>query len=324
MQSKSDRKNLFVKDIRAGGAVRSTFLVTEKNTAFTQKGTPYINLRLRDRTGDVDGKIWDNADVLDKRFRKGDVVHVTGRAVSYRDTLQVTISEITKADGAGFRPEDYLPSSKEDIDEMFEAFTGCIATVEDPWLRALLEAFFSDETFALRFKRAPAAKGFHHAYIGGLLEHTLSTVKLLDMVARHYPMIRRDLLITGGILHDIGKIAEFDYDGMIDYSTEGRLVGHIVMSVEMLDSKIAGIENFPPALAMELKHILVSHHGETEFGSPKRPKTVEALVIHMVDDLDAKIHAFHEFIEGSGEADSEWTAFHRFFERFLYKGKTGA
>jgi 3'-5' exoribonuclease len=321
MRDKSDTKNIFVKDIRAGEAIRNTFLVTDKNTAFTQKGTPYINLRLRDRTGDIDGKIWDNADVLDKRFKKGDVVHVAGRTVIYKNALQVTVSDIAKADGAALRPEDYLPASKEDIDGMFESFTGFIATIEDPWLRALLEAFFSDETFVNRFKKAPAAKGFHHAYIGGLLEHTLSTVKLLDLVACHYPMIRRDLLITGGILHDIGKIAEFDYDGMIDYSTEGRLVGHIVMSVEMLDAKIAGIENFPPALAMELKHILVSHHGETEFGSPKRPKTVEALVIHMVDDLDAKINAFQEFIEGSGEADSEWTAFHRFFERFIYKGK---
>lgn len=321
MRDKSDAKNVFVKDLRAGEAVKSTFLVMEKNTAFTQKGTPYINLRLRDRTGDIDGKIWDNASALDKLFKRGDVVYVAGRAVNYRNTLQINVAEISKVDGADIRPGDYAPVSKEDIDGMFEAFVGYLDTVEDPWLRALLEAFFADEAFVSRFKKAPAAKGFHHAYIGGLLEHTLSTVKLLDLVARHYPTIRRDLLITGGILHDIGKIAEFNFDGMIDYSTEGRLVGHIVMSVEMLDAKIAGIEGFPPALAMELKHILVSHHGETEFGSPKRPKTVEALVIHMVDDLDAKINAFHEFIEGSADTDSDWTTFHRFFERFIYKGK---
>ncbi len=320
MRDKSETKNLLVKDIRAGEIVRSTFLVTEKNTAFTQKGTPYINLRLRDRTGDIDGKIWDNAAAFEKLFKRGDVVYVAGRAVSYRNTLQINVSEISKVDSADIHPGDYAPVSKEDIEGMFEAFTGYVNTVEDPWLRALLEAFFADEAFVSRFKKAPAAKGFHHAYIGGLLEHTLSTVKLLDMAARHYPTIRRDLLITGGILHDIGKIAEFNFDGMIDYSTEGRLVGHIVMSVEMLDAKIAGIEGFPPALAMELKHILVSHHGETEFGSPKRPKTVEALVIHMMDDLDAKINAFHEFIEGSADTDSDWTAFHRFFERFIYKG----
>ena len=320
MCDKSDTKNVFVKGLRAGEVVKSTFLVTEKNTAFTQKGTPYINLRLRDRTGDIDGKIWDNAAALEKLFKRGDVVYITGRAVSYRNALQINISEVSKVDGTDIHPEDYAPVSKENIDGMFEAFTGYVDTIEDPWLKALLKAFFADETFVSRFKKAPAAKGFHHAYIGGLLEHTLSTVRLLDMVARHYPTIRRDLLITGGILHDIGKITEFNFDGMIDYSTEGRLVGHIVMSVEMLDAKIAGIENFPPALAMEIKHILVSHHGETEFGSPKRPKTVEALVIHMMDDLDAKINAFHEFIEGSAETDSDWTAFHRFFERFIYKG----
>ena len=320
MRDKSNAKNVFVKDLRAGEAVKSTFLVTEKSTAFTQKGAPYINLRLRDRTGDIDGKVWDNAAVLEKLFKRGDVVYITGRAVSYRNALQITVSEVTKVDGTDIHPEDYAPVSKEDINGMFESVAGYVETIEDPWLRALLEAFFADDSCVTRFKKAPAAKGFHHAYIGGLLEHTLSTVRLLDMVARHYPTIRRDLLITGGILHDIGKIAEFNFDGIIDYSTEGRLVGHIVMSVEMLDAKIVGIENFPPALAMEIKHILVSHHGETEFGSPKRPKTVEALVIHMMDDLDAKINAFQEFIEGSAETDSDWTAFHRFFERFIYKG----
>ncbi|MCX5833927.1 MAG: OB-fold nucleic acid binding domain-containing protein [Deltaproteobacteria bacterium] len=234
-----------MKDLRAGEAVKSTFLVTEKSTAFTQKGAPYINLRLRDRTGDIDGKVWDNAAVLEKLFKRGDVVYITGRAVSYRNALQITVSEVTKVDGTDIHPEDYAPVSKEDINGMFESVAGYVETIEDPWLRALLEAFFADDSCVTRFKKAPAAKGFHHAYIGGLLEHTLSTVRLLDMVARHYPTIRRDLLITGGILHDIGKIAEFNFDGIIDYSTEGRLVGHIVMSVEMLDAKIAGIENFP-------------------------------------------------------------------------------
>ena len=313
-------KRTFVKDIRAGETVRSTFLVAEKNMAFSQKGSPYINLKLRDRTGDVDGKIWDNATVLDKLFKKGDIVSVAGRALTFRNTLQVTVSEISKVDSGAVEAADYAPASKGDVDEMFRDLAAFAGAVENPWIKALLEAFFTDEAFCARLRKAPAAKGFHHAYIGGLLEHTLSTVRLLDLVAGHYPMIRRDLLIAGGILHDVGKLAEFSYDGMIEYSTEGRLVGHIVIGVEMLDSKIAAVEGFPPELAMELKHILVSHHGQMEFGSPKRPKTIEALVIHHLDDLDAKVNAFSESIEGSQENDSEWTAFHRFFERYIYKG----
>jgi putative nucleotidyltransferase with HDIG domain len=171
----------------------------------------------------------------------------------------------------------------------------------------------------VRLKRAPAAKGFHHAYLGGLLEHTLSMVRILDFLASHYPTASRDMLIAGGILHDIGKIEEFSYDRAIDYSTPGRLLGHIYLGVEMLDRKIAAIEGFPEGLALELKHVVLAHHGELDFGSPKRPKTVEALIVHFVDDLDAKVIAFREFIGNSGGEESEWTLFHRFFERFLHE-----
>jgi uncharacterized domain HDIG len=188
-------------------------------------------------------------------------------------------------------------------------------------LQELLNAFFQDEKTADLFKRAPAAKGFHHIYLGGLLEHTLSVVRLLEKVAEHYPNLNKDMLIAGGILHDIGKIYEFSYDQLIDYSDEGRLIGHIVMGVEMLDKKIAAIPDFPPKLSLELRHLLLSHHGEFEFGSPKRPKTLEALVVHYIDDLDAKLNAFETFVADSTNADSDWTTYNRFFERFLYKGR---
>ena len=197
------------------------------------------------------------------------------------------------------------------------AFAG---KIQHPALQKLLSAFFDDDKTRELFKRAPAAKGFHHSYIGGLLEHTLSVTRLLDAVSGHYTGLNRDLILAGGILHDIGKIHEFTYDRLIDYSNEGRLIGHIVMGVEMIDAKIASIPDFPPQLAMELRHIILSHHGVLEFGSPKRPKTVEALFVHHIDDLDAKVNAFRETIRDADDPDSDWTPFHRLLERFIYKG----
>ena len=214
-----------------------------------------------------------------------------------------------------------FPAVASDIEEMFSALAAFVEEVESPYLKALLRAFFADEAITALFKKAPAAKGFHHVAVGGLLEHTLSVTRLLSTVVSHYQGINRDLLIAGGILHDIGKIHEFSFDRLIDYSDEGRLIGHIVISLEMVDQKIAAIENFPERLAMELRHLILSHHGMLEFGSPKRPKTLEALIVHYIDDLDAKVNAFQEFIKGSPDEESDWTPFHRLFDRFIYKGK---
>jgi 3'-5' exoribonuclease len=204
---------------------------------------------------------------------------------------------------------------------MFRELESFAAAVATPALRELLRSFLADGEFAGLLKRAPAAKGFHHVYIGGLLEHTLSVVRVLDRLRGHYKGLNHDLVITGGILHDIGKIHEYSYDGLIDYTDEGRLIGHIVMGVEMVNRRIADLPDFPAQLAMELRHILLSHHGVLEFGSPKRPKTLEALLVHYVDDLDAKINAMQTFVAGSGNEDSDWTPYHRLLERYLYKGK---
>jgi len=204
---------------------------------------------------------------------------------------------------------------------MFNEMLTYIEKIQTKPLQNLLQAFFHDQKTAELFQRAPAAKGFHHIYLGGLLEHTLSVVRLLEKVSEHYPTLNKDMLITGGILHDIGKIYEFNYDSLIEYSDEGRLIGHIVMGVEMIDKTIAAIDDFPPQLALELRHIILSHHGEFEFGSPKRPKTLEALVVHYIDDLDAKFNAFQTLITDSTNADSDWTNYNRLLERFIYKGK---
>jgi 3'-5' exoribonuclease len=312
-------KSVYIKDIKPGEKVNESFLVTEKNLAFSQKGTPYLNLRLKDKTGEVDGKIWENAIEWDKAFSKGDVIKAQGGAVSFRNTVQLSITGVRKVDDSAVEIAEYLPASRGDIDVMFADLMAFVEQIETPCLRALLHLFFHEGEVADLFKKAPAAKGFHHVYIGGLLEHTLSVIRLLDQVTKHYQGINRDLLITGGMLHDIGKIYEYTYDRMFDYSDEGRLIGHIVIGLEMLDERIGAVEGFPTQLAMELRHLILSHHGTQEFGSPKRPKTLEALIVHFIDDLDAKVNAFQEFVKESDD-NSHWTPFHKLLERFIYKG----
>jgi 3'-5' exoribonuclease len=315
------KKNIYVKDIKAGEKISDFFFVTEKNLAFSQKGSPYLNLRLKDKTGELDGKVWDNALDMEKFFRKGDFIYIQSRAVQYKNAIQLSVMSVRKAEDQEIQAEEYFPVAKEDPEKMFSELLAFVDAVETPPLQALLQSFFQDEEIAGLFKRAPAAKGFHHVYIGGLLEHTLSVVRILAWLAGHYKGLNRDLLMTGGILHDIGKIYEYSYDGIVDYTDEGRLVGHIVMSVEMLDRRISALPDFPGQLAMELRHILLSHHGTLEFGSPKRPKTLEALVVHFADDLDAKVNAMQLTIDGAVDNESDWTPYHRLLERYIYKGK---
>jgi 3'-5' exoribonuclease len=316
------KKSLYAKDIKSGAKVSELFLVSEKTLAYSQKGLPYLNLRLKDKTGELDGKVWENAHEWDKLFRKGEVVQITARALNYKNAVQLSVSDIQKTEEQEVDPADFFPVAQRDPDEMFAEMMAYVERIDNDHLKRLLLAFFADEEILRLFKRAPAAKGFHHVYVGGLLEHTLSVVRLLDVVADHYDNIDRDLLIAGGILHDIGKIYEFSYDSLIDYTDEGRLIGHIVMGVEMLDGKIKAVDGFPSHLAMELRHLILSHHGTLEFGSPKRPKTVEALIVHYIDDMDAKVNSFQKFIsDAAHDEESYWTPFNRFFERFIYKGK---
>ncbi len=314
-------KEVYLKDIKQGDRVASTFLAAEKNMAFSIKGAPYLNVRLKDKTGELDAKIWDNAMEWDQQFKKGDIIYVEGKASNYKNAIQISIVKVQKSAWEDMDTADYLPAVKGDVDAMYNALLEFVENIETQPLQKLLQSFLHQEKTAELFKKAPAAKGFHHIYLGGLLEHTLSVVRLLEKAAAHYPELKKDMLITGGILHDIGKIYEFSYDTIIDYSDEGRLIGHIVLGVQMIDKEIAAIADFPPQTAMELRHIILSHHGEFEFGSPKRPKTLEALVVHYMDDLDAKFNAFQTFMAASNNGDSDWTTYHRFLERFLYKGK---
>lgn len=314
-------KSIYARDIKTGDKVNEIFLAAEKNLAYSQKGAPYLNLRLRDKSGDVDGKIWENALAWEKAFKKGDLIRIQARALSFKNTIQLSIIELAKVEDGEVELADYFPVARGDRGQMYADLLGYVEQVKTPCLAALLQSFFEDETLASLFKRAPAAKGFHHVYIGGLLEHTLSVVRLLDLAAGHYQGIDRDLLITGGILHDIGKVYEFSYERIVEYSDPGRLIGHIVMGVEMVDRQIAAIPDFPEQIAMELRHLILSHHGVLEYGSPKRPKTLEALIVHFMDDLDAKVNAFQETIRDARDEESNWTPYHRLFDRFIYKGR---
>ncbi len=312
-------KTLFAKDIKPGDKIRTVFLVVEKNLAVSQKGKPYLSLRLRDKTGEVEGRVWEEALEINDRFKKGDLIEVQARAVSFRNELQLSIFDCIPASGDGVNPSDYAPASRFDVEVMFTNLEKIIETIESPPLRNLLKEFFNDSHIVHTFKYAPAAKGFHHAYVGGLLEHTLSVVQLLERMSDHYEGVNRDLLIAGGVLHDIGKIAELSLNSIIEYTDEGRLLGHIVLGAEMVERMIDKVEGFPEQLALELKHILISHHGVLEFGSPKRPKTLEALMVNFVDDMDAKMNAFQLHMDNSSDEES-WTTYHRMLDRYLYRG----
>ena len=214
---------------------------------------------------------------------------------------------------------DYLPQTSQDIEKMFEELKNIASQVRRPFLSRLLSAFLNDEELVKKIKMAPAAKAVHHVFLGGLLEHTLAVAQLVLLVGPRYKGIDQELLLTGAILHDLGKVSELSFDRTFDYTDPGRLLGHITLTAEMLDEKIKSIPDFPQNLAVLLKHIILSHHGEYEFGSPKRPKTLEALLLHQLDDLDAKMNGFMAWIEKEKDTPSRWTSYHKLFDRFIYK-----
>jgi 3'-5' exoribonuclease len=262
--------------------------------------------------------VWENALELASLFNEGDVLEVEGHATLYKNRIQLILSNIKVADEED--PAIFLESTPGDIDEMMGSLRKIIAKIKDGHLKTLSNRFLSDHNFMELFKRAPASKNFHHNYIGGLLEHTLSVCQMSLRVTEQYPNLDKDLMITGGFLHDIGKVREFIFGTWIEYSDEGRLLGHLVQGITMVDEKLAGIKDFPNDMAIRLKHIILSHHGEYEFGSPKRPKFLEAVAIHIIDDLDAKINGLARFMEKDMK-EGAWTDFNRMFDRYFLKDR---
>jgi 3'-5' exoribonuclease len=313
-------KKTFVDMLQAGQAVDDVFIVQDKQLGHKRNGEPFLTFHLTDRTGEIKAVVWENVEAVKGQLSTGDYARVQGTVGTYGGSPQVVVQRIEASDPRKLDVKDFLPSTDRDIDQMFRRLRELTRTVGNEHLSKLLAAFFEDEEFVASFKKAPAAKKMHHAYLGGLLEHTLSIARLIEAISGHYKGIDRDLLMAGGLLHDIGKIHELSYETHIEYSDTGRLLSHIVIGTEMLEKKLQGIEGFPEELALLLKHMIVSHHGTREFGSPEPPMTLEAVVLYYLDDLDAKVTGIRTFMDRE-EGDAAWTSYHRVLERFFYKGK---
>ena len=299
----SDSKR-FVADLVVGERVRSTFLLTRCDVRTRQSGDSYLVLEISDKTGRIGGRMWDNAEQTVAQVSAGDYVWVEGVVDTWQSNAQVKVDLMRPAD-EDVDPRDFLPASTVDPEVMHAELLALVGTVKNPHLRSLLDRTFSNPEISRRFQRAPAGIKLHHAYVGGLLEHTLSVVRLADNVASHYDFLDRDLLLAGAFLHDLGKIWELSYDQAFDYTDEGRLVGHLLMETEWLSKRIDEIEGFPPSLHNHFMHLLASHHGLQEHGAPVTPVRPEALALHYVDDLDSKMASINVAIAeatASGEA----------------------
>lgn len=313
-------KNQFINEINAGDFVDDIFVLSEKILSQKKDGNNYLNVTLTDKTGTIKGVVWDNVDQISGGVSSGDFVHIRGNVNEYRGVLQLVIKNMEASAVDMVDPSDFLPATRLDVNSMFKRLLKITASMKTIYIKNLIEAFWNDEEFVQKFKSAPAAKKMHHAYIGGLLEHTLSMASLADKIAGHYSGVDRDLLVAGAILHDIGKTREFEYEISIDYSDEGRLINHIVIGIEMIDEKLSEIEGFPEEKKLLLKHMIVSHHGAREFGSPEPPKTIEAVILNYIDEIDSKVKGIREFMANE-DPNETWTSFHRLLERHFYKGK---
>ena len=313
-------KSLYAADIRENQLVDAMFLVASKNHGVTKGGRSYLTLKLLDRSGEIEGRVWDRADDLGRGFDKNDFVRVRGQATLYQGKIQIRVQDVIRVEESKVAAEDFLPRSANDPEVMLAELQAILRAIKNPHLLALAEACFADDDMMRLLKQAPGAKTIHHPYLSGLLEHTLSLLKLILKVVENYRGVDVDMLLIGGFLHDIGKIYEFTFDRALDYTDAGQLLGHLVMEVELVTRKIETLPEFPADLALLVKHMLVSHHGAYEFGSPKLPQTLEAVILHSLDDLDGKIQAIQNMPEK--EPGSKWTAFHRAYGRSFYKSKT--
>lgn len=313
-------KQIFIEQLQPGMAVNDCFVLTEKLLAQKKDGNPYLMIKLADRTGSIRAVAWDQPEELAAAANVDEIVRVKARANEYQGRLQLQIQAMAKVPEKEVNADDYLSTGRHDVQMLFERLVKLTQSMETICLKELFEAFWQDDDFVARFKVAPAAKKMHHAYRGGLLEHTLSMASLADKVARHYEGVDRDMLVAGAVLHDIGKTEELGGRFAIDYTDIGRLIGHIPIGCRMIAEKAAQIDHFPPEKLMLLQHMIISHHGEKAFGSPEPPKTIEATLLHFVDEIDSKINGIRQFVASDG-AEQGWTGFHRLWGRHFYLGR---
>jgi len=319
-------KNFFVAQIKEGDKVNSYFLVEACHQRFSKTNKAYLKLVLGDKSGRIEAVMWD--ETMEKssgwqKVRAGDFVLIEGQATKnrYTDKVEIVLWQIQKVDDAALNPADFLPTTTKDREKLKLDLLMLCQEVTNPYLKKLLAKIFSPGELLEKFSLAPAAKNFHHAYIGGLLEHSVSVAGLAVIMCRHYQELDKSLLVSGALLHDIGKIYEFTYDRKIDYSTEGRLKGHIVLGDQIVASYISKIKNFPEELKLHLSHLILSHQGEPEYGAAVKPKTKEAVVLNFIDNVDAKINGFLEIAKKYTD-EVEWTEFQAMFNDYLYLGKS--
>ena len=297
--------------------VTTSFVVITKQVKPKKSGEPYLALTLADRCGQIEAKMWDNVEDAIGAFEQEDFLKIKGLINKYKNRFQITIHKLRRMGDSEVDFADYLPKTTKDIDELWRSLTEFVASFENPHLRGLVQSFMSDPEIAHAYRSAPAAKTLHHAYIGGLLDHVLSLFRSCDLICRNYPQINRDLLLTGAFLHDIGKIHELTYNRSFSYTSRGQLLGHMIIELEMLQAKLAKMPDFPPELKTLLEHLIISHHGQYEFGSPKLPMFPEALMLHYMDDLDSKMESMRAHFERESESESDWTSYNSSLGRTL-------
>ena len=316
---------IFVIDLIEGEPVTSFFLVKQVQVRQRRSGEPYLSLVLGDRTGEVAAVMWEGVEEASKELTEGDIVKVQGSLGTYQRERQITLTRLRKALPEEIAQEDYLPRSMQDPAVLLTRLREAVDRMGEPHLKKLLRDLLADEDFTAAFTAAPAAKSIHHAVLGGLLEHTVSVVGLCRLLAEYYPAVDRDLLLAAAMLHDVGKVRELTWDRVFDYSDAGRLLGHITLGALLVEARIRGIPNFPEELAQRLLHCILSHHGELEWGSPRRPKTLEALILHYAEDLDGKVNSFLSFAQTHPDPQHPgWTQFNKALDRYLYFGRGGA
>ena len=307
----------YIKDYKDGDRVFDIYLCKHKISAVTKNGKPYDTVVLQDKTGTIDAKVWDPNNAGIAEFDSLDYIEVYGDITSFQGALQVNVKRIRKCQEGEYAPADYLPVSRFDREEMYQELLSYINSVGNVYLKKLLQEFFvKDEAFISAFKQSSAAKTVHHGFVGGLLQHTLGVTKLCDYYCSTYPLLKRDLLITAAICHDMGKTREISLFPENDYTDAGQFLGHIVIGVEMIGEKVRNIPGFPEVLANELKHCILAHHGEYEFGSPKKPAIMEAMALNLADNTDAKMETFTEILESSKD-NNGWLGFNRLFDSNL-------
>lgn len=313
-------KKSFVVDLAPEDSVDTTFLIQGKERKIARSGSPYLDLVLRDSTGVIAAKLWD-CDLHELDFDMDDVVRVAGMVEDYQKVLQIRVRKIAKCSEREIDLLDYLPRTVQDPHRMYAALMERIGRMPEGPLKTLLLNTLADPAIAEKYKLAPAAMTYHHAYLGGLLEHVLSLAELADRVCDHYESLRRDLVLAGVVLHDLGKVEELNYSRSFRYSTRGQLVGHIAIALEMVQEKMRAIPDFPTTLKDQLEHMILSHHGKLEFGSPREPMFPEALVVHYLDDLDSKLGSMRAQYEADANRAGDWTGRNPALRRELFKAE---